>query len=154
LLDAEIVLEGGEAAGAVAALTGLQALQVLDNWAQIMNDTILSLDKRIDDLQARKTAAVKEMWKAVGVRILLTAQKQLTAQLVRAVVDRYKVSNYLDYADAVTSQIYTADYVNKNFPDSSDQLILRSIITNPDLGTNVHPAVQHKSCLVPQIHPL
>ncbi len=141
----EIVLEGGEAAGAVAALTGLQALQVLDNWAQIMNDTILSLDKRIDDLQARKTAAVKEMWKAVGVRILLTAQKQLTAQLVRAVVDRYKVSNYLDYADAVTSQIYTADYVNKNFPDSSDQLILRSIITNPDLGTNVHPAVQQKA---------
>jgi hypothetical protein len=140
----EIEEDAGSLASTVGGQQVLTALQEADFNVQ---QAILSLDKRIDDLVALRSQAVTSLWKAVGVRILYNVQHRIATKLINQMVAKYKIGNVTNYADAVASQIYTIDYIQKYHPDNGDQMILKGILQNSAVQGEMLPLVRTRSDL-------
>lgn len=87
-----------------------------------------ALEARIQDLVKQQAASLKDVFKALSVSIILDLNKNLTTKLVNELKDKYKIGKYLDYADALASQVYAVDYIKKNYNgDQQNQLILTTL---------------------------
>ena len=104
--------------------------QDLTRRQNLLDQEIHALSIRIEDLRARQSQSIKEVLKAVALKIVLNLSKNMTTSLVNKMIAKYRIGNFLQYADAVSSQIYTSDYIMKNFPEQEDQLIVRSMLQN------------------------
>jgi hypothetical protein len=90
---------------------------------------INSLKTRFESLKQQQTAEIKDVLKAVMVRIILTVSKNLTTQMVNKMVEKYKIQDYLAYGDALTTQVYSMKYINENFDgDARQQMMVRSLL--------------------------
>ncbi len=122
------VLALEEAPGALAGvLGGLQAESAAGFNELILENAINALDQRIDKLVELRSNAIKAMWKAVAVKVLITAENKFVTNVVNDIIRKYKVSNFLDYGDALTTQIYNIEYAQKNYPNQVDQAIIKSV---------------------------
>ncbi len=111
----------------------------------ILDAEIASLSTRIESLRARQSQSIKEVLKAVALKIVLNLSKNMTTSLVNKMIAKYRVGNFLQYSDAVSSVIYTSDYITKNFSDQQDQLIIRSMLQNGVVQGQVMPLVRAKA---------
>jgi hypothetical protein len=106
---------------------------------------IANLEARIDKLKETRSEVNVQIWKGVAMRILLNAQSRLTTRLVNNLVSKYKIGNVLQYVDAASTFIYTKDYIQNNFKDDEDKMIIRSILTNDAFSNKVLPAIRSKA---------
>ncbi len=136
-------LNTGAAAADIAG--GLQAIEVINANEMDLGAEIRSLDKRIDDLIELRRQATKRMWEGVATRIFLTAQSRLVTTLINKLIAKYKIGNYLQYADALATQVYNIDFAKKNYPDQMDQAILKSIGGATSFSFNVSPQIRAKA---------
>lgn len=90
---------------------------------------INSLKTRIESIKQQQTAEIKDVLKAIMVRIILTVSKNLTTEMVNKMVEKYKIQDYLAYGDAVATQVYSMKYINENFAgDARQQMMIRSLL--------------------------
>lgn len=88
-----------------------------------------SYDQRIDKLHDQLTEEMRKLLRAFLLMTLQNMEKDLTTKVVNGLVDKFKISNYLDYANALGGQVYSMDYIRNNYEgDSRQQMMLRSII--------------------------
>ena len=110
---------------------------------QILNAEINSLSVRLENLRARQSQTIKDVLKAVALKIALNLSQRLTTVMVNKLVQKYRIQNELAYADAVATQIYTADSIKKNFQGkTADKLILRSLLQNRVVQDTILPMVR------------
>ncbi len=94
-----------------------------------LSTEIAALDTRIESLKQQQTAEVKDVLKAVMVRIVLNLSKSLTTEVVNKLVDKYKITDYLAYGDALATQVYSMKYINENYSgDARQQMMIRSLL--------------------------
>lgn len=138
-------------AGSLAAETGaeviggLQTVEVSNSNDLDLEEEIRSLDARIDDLVKLRKAAVLRMWEGVATRIFLTAQNRLVTTLINKMIAKYRIGNYLQYADALAAQVYNIDFAKKNYPDQMDQAILKSISGVASFSLDISPQIRAKA---------
>jgi hypothetical protein len=85
--------------------------------------------ERIEQLTSRQSTTVKQILRAILLRVLQNVEKDLTTRVVNGLVQKFKISNYLQYADALGGQVYAMDYINKNFTgDPRQQMMVRQLV--------------------------
>lgn len=100
-----------------------------------------SLKTRYESLKQQQTAEIKDVLKAMMVKIILSVSKNLTTEMVNKMVDKYKISDYLAYGDAVASQVYSMKYINENFAgDARQQMMIRSILQSDKFPEKIKTA--------------
>lgn len=93
-----------------------------------------ALRQVIENLKARQSAGIKDILKAFMVKLVLNLNKNLTTKLVNGMVQKYKIDDYLAYADALGTQIYSMKYINEHYSgDARTQMMLRSLIQSDKL---------------------
>ncbi len=91
--------------------------------------------ERIEMLTARQSATIKQILRAVMLKILQNVEKDLTTRVVNGLVQKFKISNYLQYADALGGQVYAMDYINKNYEgDARQQMMVRQLVQSQQFG--------------------
>jgi hypothetical protein len=91
--------------------------------------------ERIEMLTSRQSATMKQILRAVMLKILQNVEKDLTTRVVNGLVQKFKISNYLQYADALGGQVYAMDYINKNFEgDARQQMMVRQLVQSRLVG--------------------
>lgn len=100
-----------------------------------LNAELNQINKRLEDLIARRSMTIKEVLKAVALRITLGLSQRITTNVVNGLVENYKVSSFLDQSDAVAGQLYATDFIRKNYKSGQDQAIIRSLLRNEQLPT-------------------
>jgi len=116
---------------------------------QRLNDDISialrNLEKRRDDIETQAKIAKRGLWKGILAALLLKTTKVVSQRLVNSLTSKYKVNDVMQYADAVASNVYTAQLINDRAVDNEEQLILRSMISNPLLRTKVDNVIYQKA---------
>lgn len=118
-------------------------------------ETILSIEtlrSRKEHLQARLRIAKTGFWKGILAGILIKTTKVVAERLVNSLTSRYKINDVMQYADAVASQVYTAQLIHDRAADNEEQLILRSLATNPLLRTKIDSAIYQRAADAVQIN--
>lgn len=88
-----------------------------------------ALSQKVDDMNARASSSWKDVLKAIMIRAVLNTSKNLTTEMVNKMVEKYKISDYLAYADAVSTQVYSMKYINENYAgDARQQMMIRSLL--------------------------
>lgn len=126
----------------VSILQAQQIQTTLDG----LTKTKTTIDARLDILNDQYTLATQSIWKTILVASLLTTSKSLATNLVNKLVSQYKINDFTKYADAVATQVYDNEYIQNNASGSNaDQMILRSMLTNPIAQSVIQPAVYQKT---------
>ena len=118
-------------------------------------ETILSIEtlkSRKDQLQARLRIAKTGFWKGILAGILIKTTKVVAERLVYSLTSRYKINDVMQYADAVASQVYSAQLIHDLAADNEEQLILRSFATNPLLRTKIDSAIYQRAADAVQLN--
>ena len=100
---------------------------------------------RLDQMNMQLRQAQGNFWKSVVVATLLKTTKLVSQRLVNTLTSKYKINNVMQYADAVASQVYTTQLILSKATDKQDQLILRSLATNPLLRTKIDSAIYQRA---------
>lgn len=102
-----------------------------DEYSKLTN----TYQTRLETIDSRQNVTVKKLLQAVMLRILQNVEKDLTTRVVNGLVQKFKISNYLQYADALGGQVYAMDYINKNFEgDARQQMMIRQLAQNDLIG--------------------
>lgn len=97
---------------------------------------VLSEQKTAAD--ERATAGWKDVLKAFMVKTILSINKTMTTELVNKMLDKYKISDYLSYGDALATQVYSMKYINDNFSGNAEkQLMIRSLLQSEKIPSKV-----------------
>ena len=92
---------------------------------------------RIEQINERQTATAEKILRAFLLRVLSNVQKDLTTRVVNGLIQKFKISNYLQYASALGGQVYAMDYINANYSgDARQQMMIRSLMQDKFLGAN------------------
>ncbi len=102
-----------------------------------------ALSQRVDATEARASAGWKEVLRAFMVKTILSINKTLTTELVNKMIDKYKISDYLAYGDALASQVYSMKYINENFTGNTrQQMMIRSILQSQKIPSKMNNVIQ------------
>ncbi len=106
------------------------------------------INKALVSLKERKTAAFNRLriaktsvWKAILTYVALNSSKKITKELVYRLNSRFRVLNFLDYANSVASNVYQVQLINKNNSDNKNKSILRGMLNDPNARNIISPAV-------------
>lgn len=122
------------AAPGVTLQNGSELAREQDKYTKIS----ATLSQTIEDLSARQNASVKDILKAFMVKVILNLNKNLTTQFVNKLVEKYKISDYLKYGDALASQVYSMKYINENYTgDVREQMMIRSLLQSEKLPEKI-----------------
>jgi hypothetical protein len=110
-----------------------------------INLVIQNLKKRRDDIETQAKIAKRGLWKGILAAMLIKTTKTVAQRLVNTITSKYKINDVLKYADAIASNVYTAQLIQDRAVDGQEQLILRSIITNPLLRSKVDSAIYQRA---------
>ena len=114
--------------------TNSQAQNLEANRALIANKK-QTLTLQLTDYEKQKKESFTDVFEAIGFNFALEAYKQVTIKGVNEVVDKLKINNYGKYIDALATQVYSIDYIKKNFSkDKQRELIAASLFRNQALG--------------------
>lgn len=142
----EVVLSAIEkSSGVTGTAGGLQSISTSGFNETKLKADIVSLEQQIQDVKKLRTAAMEQVWKAISIRMLMRAQQTITTNVVRSMTKKYKISNYQDYAGALAGQVYAVDYVNKNFTDNRDQMIVKSMMRGGLAQDTAWPLIRSKA---------
>lgn len=116
---------------------------------QRLNDDISialrNLEKRRDDIETQAKIAKRGLWKGIFAGILIKTTKVVSQRLVNSLTSRYKINDIMQYADAVASNVYTAQLIHDRAADNEEQMIFRSIISNPLLRTKLNNVIYQRA---------
>ncbi len=135
--------DGGADTAAIA--TGILGELSLNATLAELKEQVRQTENRIDRLVERRSDAMKRMWEGVATRIFLTAQNRLVTTLKNKLISKYKIGNYLNYADALTAQVYNIEFAQKNYPDQLDQAIIKSVMQGANYSMDVSPIIRTKA---------
>lgn len=110
----------------------------------LINDitaAISSLKAKQEPVKQQMNLARQGFWKSIVLQILIKTTKTVTTRLVNDLTSQYKINDVMRYTDAVASQVYTNQLIRDQSTSGTEQLILRSMLTNPILKEKVHSAV-------------
>ncbi len=135
---------------ALQALNTKPILSVIDGLEMLrqqdyLNRKILSLDQRIENLKAKSSQSVKNVMAGIATKLINNLSKNIVTGVVNNTIAKYKINNYLQYADAVGTMVYTTDYIQKNYPNNQQQMILNSLLKNDEVGGNVLPLIRQET---------
>ena len=125
-----------------APVTSLIIGQELVRKQAALSTEINELGIRIENLTQRQSQTYKDVLKAVSVKLLLNFSHKLTTRLINSLIAKYKIGNYLKYADAVATQIYEKQHITQNYPDKESQLIVASVLNSDVFNGGILPAVR------------
>lgn len=107
-----------------------EAQQISDHTARFVN-AIKILSDKISTLSSRASAGWKDSAKAAMLKAIMSVNQNVTTNLINRAINKYKISDYLKYADAVATQIYSMKYIDQNYQgDEERKMVLRSILAN------------------------
>ncbi len=115
-------------------------LLVQQKKQQLLDKTVASiktLQARKDQLMAQQRVAKAGFWKGVFVKLMVNLSKSMATRLVNMIINNYKVNDFARYASVLGAQVYTTDYIMQNADVSRDQLMIRSMLTNPLLREKI-----------------
>lgn len=131
-VDAAILAISSTPGTSLLLSTELARLQ--DRYTKIS----VALQEQIENLKAQQKASVKDILKAIMIKVILNVSKNLTTEMVNKMVQKYKISDYLAYADAVSTQIYSMKYINEHYPeDARKQMMIRSILQSEKIPSKL-----------------
>lgn len=120
-----------------AQITALQATAVLSkgvNEQLSYQNQMLNLQNnrkqmadRLDSLKKQRDASLGDFARAFVIGLIHDLSLSVTNQVASKLVDKFHINNYLAYADTVANQVYSIDYIKKNYPDNQNQLIVGSL---------------------------
>lgn len=97
-----------------------------------------ALGQRVDAMNARASASWKDVLRALLVKTAATVTKVEVTELMNKVQEKYKISDFLAYGDALASQVYSMKYISDNFSgDAQTQLMVRSLLQSDKLPDKV-----------------
>ncbi len=132
-------------------LNGISPVSILQ--AQIVQTNLDGLTKqkntidlRVDALNDQLNIANQSLWKTILIASLLSVSKSLSTTMVNKLVSNYKINDFQKYAEAVATQVYDNEFIQDNSSGSAaDQLILRSMLTNPIAKSVIQPSVYQRT---------
>lgn len=87
-----------------------------------------TLTLQLTDYEKQKKQSFQDIFEAIGYNFAMEAFKQVTVKGVNELVDKLKINGYLEYADALATQVYSIDYIKKNYSgDQQRELIAASL---------------------------
>ncbi len=98
--------------------------------AQI-NSAIAAYKTKLEDAQARHNNANQGFWKTLVFNILIKTSKSMANALVTKLVSKYRIQNYVQYADSLATLVYDNQFIRQNFPNAQGQFMARAILNNP-----------------------
>ncbi len=128
-----------------SVVTNLYDGQTKQRIADEVNLVIQNLKKRRDDVETQSKIAKRGLWKGILAVMLIKTTKTVSQRLVNNLTSKYKINDVLKYADAISSQVYTAQLIQDRAVDKQEQLILRSIISNPLVRSKVDSAIYQRA---------
>jgi hypothetical protein len=114
----------------------LQAL--LDDYTKQKS----TVELRLDELNAQFRIAERGFWKAVLIKLLLTNTQRISQNLVQDLTEKFKINDYLGYANALAGTVYTNRLIATTVGGNANQMVIRSLITNPLVTGQLHPQAQ------------
>jgi hypothetical protein len=137
-----------QALGLVNALT--PANVYIANQKQTLYNTITAsianLKAREQSLKNQDILAQQGFWKTLVYNILIKTTQSVATRLVTQLVSNYKIQDFDKYAGALATQVYDNEYIADNTSGSAtDQLILRSMLTNPLAQSTIQSAIYQRS---------
>lgn len=113
----------------------LNESQRLANYINLYSNALNDLSAKIASLEQRVSSGWKDIAKATVLSMILKVNQNVTTNLLNRAINKYKINDYLKYADAVATQIYSMKYLNQMYPDDSQdsvkkKMILRAILMN------------------------
>ncbi len=103
---------------------------------------IAALKNMRKQLEARLEVSSQSFWKAVLVGLLLKQTDHLAEKLVTEMTEKFKINDYSRYVGAVSDTVYTNSMILRYVDNDKDRAIVRSMIQNPFLRDNTHPAIK------------
>lgn len=134
----EVQLEAYKKVPVTSLIVGQELVRKQAALATEINE----LGIRIENLTQRQSQTFKDVLKAVSVKLLLNFSQKLTTRLVNSLIAKYKIGNYLKYADAVATQIYEKQHISQNYPDKESQLIVASVLNSDVFNGGILPSVR------------
>ncbi len=123
----------------------IKQMQEKQTVLDLLSKEKASVEQRLEQLNHQYRLATQNFWKSVTISILLKTTKVVSQRLVNTITSKYKINDVLKYADAIASNVYTAQLIQDRAVDGQEQLILRSIITNPLLRSKVDSAIYQRA---------
>ncbi len=94
-----------------------------------------TLTLQLTDYEKQKKESLQDVFEAIAFNFAMEAYKQVTVKGVNELVDKLKINGYLEYADALATQVYSVDYIKKNFSqDKQRELIAASLFKSQALN--------------------
>jgi len=122
-------------------MIGQQKQELLDDLTKQKN----TIELRLDELNTQYRIAQRGFWKSIVIATLIKTTKAVSQRIVNGLASKYKINNVMQYADAVASQVYTTQLIRDRAGDNQEQLILRSILTNPGLRLAMNSAIYERA---------
>ncbi len=111
------------------------------NLINDISSVIASLEAKQEPVKQQMALARQGFWKSIVLQILIKTTKAVTTRVVNDLTSQYKINDVMRYTDAVASQVYTNQLIRDQSTSGTEQLIIRSMLTNPVLKSKVHSAV-------------
>lgn len=125
--------------------TNLYDGQTKQRLSDEINLALRNLEKRRDEIETQAKIAKRGLWKGILAALLLRTTKIVTQRLVNSLTSKFKINDIMQYADAVASNVYTAQLIHDRAVDNEEQMILRSIISNPLLRTKIDNVIYQRA---------
>lgn len=122
-----------------ATIFEAQKAETLKNEA---TRALASLKQRKDQAEDQHKIATKSVWKAILIPLMMTASKKVATSLINNLTDKYKINDYMKYADAVAGQAYAATAISQQAKDNRDMLLVQNFMTNPLAKKQVQPLLK------------
>lgn len=102
---------------------------------------IATIGQRIDVLRAQVSAGLKDVLKAVAIKLILNFSQQLTTRLINTLIAKFRIGNYLAYGNSLATFVYEKKFIQDNYPDKQNQLILAAMLNSDLVRQDVLPAI-------------
>lgn len=103
---------------------------------------IASLQAREEPLNNQLKMAQAGFWKTLVFNILIKTTKTIAINMVNKLNKEFHIQDFSKYADAVATQVYDNEFIMDNFSGAkADQMLVRSMLSNPIVQSQMSPAV-------------
>ncbi|MCL5667188.1 MAG: DUF1090 domain-containing protein [Patescibacteria group bacterium] len=111
-----------------------------------VDGAIRSLKDREEPIKQQLQMVEQGFWKTLVYNILIKTTKSVSDRLVANLTNKFKITNFSSYADAVATQVYDNQFIQNNYKGNNmDQMIVRSMLVNPLAQSEVSPAVYQRA---------
>jgi len=107
-----------------------------------VSTVLATLKAREEPLVNQLRVVQQGFWKTLVFNILIKTTKSVAINMANKLVNSYKIKDFAKYADAVATQVYDSQFILNNFSgNKADQMLVRSILNNPAVQSQIPPAI-------------